>query len=440
MINKIKQIMSDGYEWAKSKVKWFLVATGIIATVLAAPALLPNHSFENLPDVSRIADKYEIDYGEGSKVKIGGDEKDFKPEAKLGKWDDECWIKVKYPTAKKIKPEQEDGKLKWKDTDKEIHFYPMKIGENQETDAFEFDIILKKKPKTNIQTLKIETQGLKYYYQPPLTQEEIDKGHFRSENVVGSYAVYHESKRDHIIGQTNYQAGKAFHIYRPKIIDNAGNWVWGILNITGSTLTVEIPQEFLDNAVYPVKHATGATFGYTTVGSSTNHIICGKSFDTSNTRGRAFTLSEAGTLDSIHAALYSDDTETVDVFVAVYDEDSAGSGSHDLVASVERTDLSVDNSNVFYTFNAASEALSADTYILGVVCDHVDVVDGDITLRFDSIDSGNIYLEITSGADAYATRKAEDPWTSTANSSSTTYSIYCTYTPSAAERRILEVH
>jgi len=125
------------------------------------------------------------------------------------------------PTTKNIASLQEDGKIKWQDTDKEVHLYPLDKTE-EHAEAFEFEVILKKKPKTNKIVLDIETKGLKFYYQPELTQKEKDEGAFRPDNVIGSYAVYHESKSGNyeaFPNGKNYMTGKAFHIYRPKIID-----------------------------------------------------------------------------------------------------------------------------------------------------------------------------------------------------------------------------
>ena len=65
----------------------------------------------------------------------------------------------------------------------------------------------------------------------------------------------------------DYKVGKAFHIYRPKIIDAEGKETWGILKIENGIYSVEILQEFLDKAVYPIK--SNDTFGYTTLGAST---------------------------------------------------------------------------------------------------------------------------------------------------------------------------
>jgi len=216
--------------------------------------------------------KYRIAYNPQAEVDIGDyADFDFKPQVKIKRWGDECYIKVSYPTAKKINPVLDAGKLKWKDTDKDIHFYPLDSAEGMEDGGFEFEIVLKEKPATNIIELDIQAQGLDFFYQPALTPEEIDAGNIRHENVIGSYAVYHTSRgnvHNNPADAEKYRAGKAFHIYRPKITDASGKWTWGILNIdtTKGKLAVEIPPSFLDGAVYPV--TVDPTFGYTTAGAS----------------------------------------------------------------------------------------------------------------------------------------------------------------------------
>lgn len=191
----------------------------------------------------------------------------FTPEMILRKWDDEVNFKIKYKHNEKekdLKFELDGEKIKLKGKKIETHFYEM------DDDKYEFEIILLEKPDTNIVSFDIETKGLSFYYQPELTQAEIDEGAFRPNNIIGSYAVYHSTKRNNIIGGKEYQAGKAFHIYRPLIIDSAGITIWGVLNIENNLLTVTIPQEFLDSATYPV--IVDPTFGYTTLGSSISTI------------------------------------------------------------------------------------------------------------------------------------------------------------------------
>lgn len=171
------------------------------------------------------------------------DKGELKDEAKLKRWDGECYIKI--------------GR-KEKDIKTEI-----------EGNVFKFDVKLKKKPKNNIVSFDIESKNLKFYYQRELTQEEKDEGCYRPENVIGSYAVYHATRGNFHSNQLDadkYKCGIAFHIYRPKIIDANENWIWGKLNISGGSLTITVEQTWLDNAVYPV--TVDPNFGYETKGGT----------------------------------------------------------------------------------------------------------------------------------------------------------------------------
>jgi len=163
-----------------------------------------------------------------------------------------------------------DDKVQWVTPAVEAHFY--QVGDGLEGDSFEFEIVLNEQPSTNVISMTLQTKGLDFFYQSPLTLEEIKRGASRPENVVGSYAVYHKTMAGDFsaLGGKNYLAGKAFHIFRPRIEDATGNWVWGELNIDekAGLLTVTIPQDFLDKAVYPVRHAAGLEFGYHTVGGT----------------------------------------------------------------------------------------------------------------------------------------------------------------------------
>ena len=193
-----------------------------------------------------------------------------KPEVRFKKWNGEVDLGVTYNDVKTTGSRPMLSKeMQFNDTDQEVHTYP-------DGDNFEIDVILNKEPKSNVMTFTLDNyQNLDFFYQPPLNEEMASStctptdcgGAHRPENVVGSYAVYYKDHANHIEGQTNYATGKAYHIFRPEIIDSAGTKVWGILNIATTTgiLSVTIPQDFLDKAVYPVRHAAGLTFGYNTI-------------------------------------------------------------------------------------------------------------------------------------------------------------------------------
>ena len=230
---------------------------------------------------------FEIEIGDSKQP-------DFKPQVKLMKWDNEVNFSVRAIDDEigdftQIKDKE---KIKLVKNKREYYFY--KDGKN-----FEFEVVLNKKPKTNKIEMSIKTKGLNFYYQRELTQEEKAAGDHQLENCTGSYAVYHSTKGITHSSQeeaTKYKIGKAFHIFRPKIIDSVGAEVWGELNIDekNGILSVIIPQEFLDNATYPIRHAAGLTFGNTSVptanrGEATEDYIYG---------WYSFAPAESGTLVS----------------------------------------------------------------------------------------------------------------------------------------------
>ena len=221
-------------------------------------------------------------------VVIGDDKQpDFKPQIKIQRWDNEVNSSFRLIDNDQETPKisKYRDKIKYITSKKELHFYNLAESEELREGGYEFEVILKEKPTTNKLEFTIQTKGLKFYYQPPLTEEKLEEGQTadethiydkdgnvvaeRPENVVGSYAVYHATKGGVVDKDgKDYKVGKAFHIYRPKITDANGNWTWGQLNIDEESgiLTIEIDQSWLDNVVYPVK--IDPTFGYDTAGGS----------------------------------------------------------------------------------------------------------------------------------------------------------------------------
>jgi len=217
-----------------------------------------------------------------------GDESDqnFKPKVKLKRWGGECSFDLELVTSDVIISVIEDGKLKQKKTnDYEIIF------DVDETDegSFSFDILLHKKWKDDVMVFDINLAGLTADYQPPLTESpEILQGLFprvfsvtetecfdefgevvvtRPEKVVGSYVLMHSTKKGHAVGKTNYKAGQAGILYRPRAIDDNGVEHWITQEIVGSQLLLDLNDDWFKNeAKYPVY--VDPTFGYTTVGGS----------------------------------------------------------------------------------------------------------------------------------------------------------------------------
>ena len=399
-------------------------------------------------------------------IEIGDKTKDkFSEELNIRKWDNEVSLKIKHKNKEKKSLELDGNKIKLKGDKTETHFYEVENG-------YEYEIILLEKPLSNVIEFDIETAGLNFYYQPALTIKDNPEADYctdttcfkeidgqiattthRPENVVNSYAVYHKSKTGHIIypidkseytqeelnemvesgkyeGKINdttkevsyfrkgknYMAGVAFYIYRPKIIDSAGTEVWGELNIDveKKLLTVEIPQEFLDKAVYPVRHAAGLEFGYHTQGSSYYKVE-----GYYRIQGFPFTLSEEGTVTKL-GAYFSSDSVINRSSLVVYDN-SSPSVRKDYSTPEQTGSIAVG----WHEFDAVvGETLTAGTYYLSYCLQAYN----------------RIYIYFNDGSpthDAQQTITYSYPphsiFTKTINATYRKYSIYCTYTAGGAE-------
>ena len=307
-------------------------------------------------------DRLEVEIGDSKQA-------DFYPQLKIKRWDNE--VNASFRLLGDTGTQVEDGdKVKYKSAKREAHFYELPVSAENPEGASELEVILLEKPDKNIIEFSMETKELDFLYQSELTQEEKDEGAVRPENVIGSYAVYHKTKGGmNDEAGMDYKTGKAFHIYRPRIEDANGDWVWGELNIKNKKMTVTIPQDFIDNAVYPIRHATGATFGYTTSGGSADNIGADK------IAGSVFT-GATGTVDSIHFSWGLGFLETQNINVALYrDSDDV------LIANGTQKNLAFSDAPhpAFTTWTiSGSPAISAVDYVIA------GWSDGTLFIRFDS--------------------------------------------------------
>lgn len=232
-------------------------------------------------------DRIEIEIGDSK-------QKPWQPQFKFMKWDNEVNFSIRYTGKGKFHKESEDDKETFAFAKEKARLYEHNPY-NDEDGGFEFDLVLDEQPKSNKIEFSIKHKGLNFFHQDKLTKEEIDQGFFRPEHVINSYAIYHKTKKNNIAGGKHYKTGKVFHIYRPKIFSADGNWVWGKLNIDeeNNILSVTIPDDFYNNALYPI--LVDPTFGYTSVGSGTH------SWNVNQIRGTNASQNpgENGTVDSI---------------------------------------------------------------------------------------------------------------------------------------------
>jgi len=347
-------------------------------------------------------------------VEIGDSKQpDFKPQVKLMRWDNEVNFSIRAEEDNTAILEVEGEKIKYKAKDYEVHMYDKP--DASEEGGFEFEWVLKKKPKSNVLTATIQTKDLQFLYQGELTKKDIEDGCRRPENVIGSYAVYHASKG--LLNNSNgkdYKVGKAFHIYRPKATDANGKWTWCDLHVDedNGLLTVTIPQKFLDDAEYSV--VVDPTFGYTTGGGSTTSVT-----DESSTTRVGYVAQPVanGVLNYVSVALATNDDSSVNAKVFVNEKDSGGVGTHAQIATVTRNGLPPSG---WVRFVANGESLTGGVdYILSFLGDDSTVSLGDDIFMFYDSD-GTYYTESATYA------SPESPWV-VSSSSGRKYSIYGTY-------------
>ena len=224
-----------------------------------------------------------------------------------------------------------------------------------EIEGHEYEVILDKKPETNIIPLEVETNDLVFYYQPKETREN----HYRPPHIEGSFAVYHADETKHHVSE-RYKAGKAFHIHRPWVVDSTGKKVWCSFdpNWNGTTdLEITIPQDFLDTAVYPI--TIDPTFGYTTAGGSSVANTATTYLNLLSQTGFAGTAKDFvwyGTVGSSSA-------NPVNIASALYNH---GTGA--LVEYSGQYNYGVNISNTWFTYAATQGAtLSAISYDIGLI-------------------------------------------------------------------------
>ena len=205
-------------------------------------------------------------------VEVGDSKQpDFQPQTKIMRWDNEVNVSLRLVHDEESPTVQENGeKVEWIGETKQVDFYEIE-------DATEIDVTLFERPAGDKLEFSINTKGVEFYYQPPLTDKEIKAGFNRPDNIVGSWVVWATEQRTNIDGKTIYGTGKVGHIFNslmsdakgrtartnPQIVDNGDG--------TGK-LTINFDKDFLENAVYPIRHAAGLTFGYTTAGASTLNL------------------------------------------------------------------------------------------------------------------------------------------------------------------------
>lgn len=265
-----------------------------------------------------------------------------KPEVSLSRWDGEAQIKVSYLGVEAPAMLGTAGSYIWKAPHASVEAFPIEASPEIVDGGFEFQVVLHQKPPGNVFDFTVEgAEDMDFNYQAPLDEafkarnvspkavsctatqcfgKDGEVVSERPDNVVGSYAVYAKDKRNHRIGGLNYGMGKMFHIYRPKAISADGSWVWATLKYENNILSVTVPQDFLDSAIYPV--IVDPTYGYTSLGASEDATDGCSIFYHAGT----FSGATGSTLTTAHwYGRNSAVSETATVWVGLYSTGAVGS-------------------------------------------------------------------------------------------------------------------
>ena len=292
------------------------------------------------------------------------------PEVTFNRWNKECYMKIGSPILTGVK-RFENGKIKYGNSAIELRWY------DKSDDSFEYEIILKKKPLSNTITLPITSRGLNYYYQPALKNvmrsgdtweggTKKEPHDFRPVDIVGSYAVYHATKRFN-----EYSTGKAFHIPRAFAYDAGNNSTWCEYNTDLNrthNLSITLPWEFINNSTYPI--TIDPEIGYGTSGNSTS------GFENGMTALYADIGGDAGTADNITLRVRSS-TAAKEVKCALYN-----TSTNATVATASAVSVPGDSTFAWRIWTLGSESLAAGQNV--TITTWGDLGSGTLLYRYDT--------------------------------------------------------
>jgi len=132
--------------------------------------------------------------------------------------------------------------------------------------------------------------GSRIYFQPELTQKEIDEGCIRPPLVVGSFALYGPCDG----GTGHWSHGKLGHLLRPFAIDFKGEW-WCDWVLENGQLWLTCDLKWLQSAERQWPICIDPTLGNTGIGASDAYL----GSNTYCIAAGPFTATEAGTATSV---------------------------------------------------------------------------------------------------------------------------------------------
>lgn len=294
-----------------------------------APPTFDRHPGKPLYRLAKVDDRADVEIGRPEKYggKCG-------PHMRSSKWNGQCWLDVELASVVPDVFEERLKKYKGRDC---LEIQGVRTGGKSGKKSGEViryfvgstEIAVEWASYANVPKDSVEIDGttyrvvdlelgfpdgLTFHKQLALTQEEIDGGAVRPDDVVNSYAAYWpESGRilkPDGTERVNYEMGKYAHVYRPKLIADNNESLWcdqTIILLDPARLRVYLPEAWLSAADYPV--VLDPTFGYTSAGGS--YISSGPS-DTWG--GGQFAPATSGSASSISCYMVATDTGITTTF------------------------------------------------------------------------------------------------------------------------------
>ena len=370
-------------------------------------------------------DKYHFKTKDDRHIEI--EHKERRLKFKLHKWSREASIEVFLNMVEADKHTFSGNKIELEDSTKKIRVYPIDTrttgdlyGDSNDVaqcqdGGLRHELIYKEKPPTNFFDTPLVCENTRWSKQPFLTPEDITRGSSCPLNVEGSYAVYHISKKNN-----EYMTGKFGHWYRPIAIDALGNKAWCDLEvdryIDPTNMRVTVPQQFLDEATYPV--TVDPDFGYKNIGGLSSIIGLNGKSPGSQRHGSAWEMHAPGGTANWMRAYVSTSSVARDLTVFINQKDSGGAGIHAQIATKEN--LAVNTGGAWIEFTLGDEELTeAVDYILNIMAE----VGATSYIYYDT--DGATALACYYDAQTYGA--PESPWTAAAQFPIRDNSIYVDY-------------
>lgn len=196
--------------------------------------------------------------------------------------------------------------------------------------------------------------------QPALTPEEIDEGIVRPDWCVGSIVLYAAASGNLVNSRgeavETRKTGKVAHITSALVIAGDGDARRFPLMVDGDTVRIVPDWAWLERAARPV--LVDPTFGLASVGGSSGTLWGTRTYSSSAT------LSENGTLSSLHAYASSIATSTNDwIRIGLYDDST---GPNNLINATSAILVLNTGGAVEFSQSGFSDALTSGTLWLAI--------------------------------------------------------------------------